>query len=97
MQTILAAISDNLTIFLAGCVVVVFLISRLKVIDEVIYAVLSLVSFIAFIGYVVVEVPAIDLTIVVIVVSVMIAVDFFLGIRESMKGNGSGSGSSPPI
>ena len=91
MQTILAAIIANLELFLAGCVIVVFLISRLKQMDEVIYAAASLVAFVAFIGYVVVKVPAIDLTIVIIIVSVMIAVDFLLGIRESMKGNGSGS------
>ncbi len=95
MQSILATIGDNLEIFLASLVVVVFLISRLKKLDEVIYAALALAGFITFIGYVVVTVPAVDLTIVTIVVSLMIAVDFVLGVRAGLKDNGNGAGNRP--
>jgi hypothetical protein len=87
MQTIIAAIGDNLVLFLAATVVAVFLISRLRKWDEAIYAALAFASFAAFLFYIVVTVPSLDLTIVAVAVAIMIAVDFFMGVRESLKEN----------
>ncbi len=88
MQSIIDVVRGNIEIFLIACLVVIFVLSRLRRLVEPIFALIALAMFVAFMGFIVVRLGEIDLTIVAVIVVAMVVVDFYSSIRQSMSDGG---------
>lgn len=89
MQAIMLLINENLTIFIIGLFVVMFILSRLSRLIDPILALIGLAMFIAFTGYMLLQVFNIDLAIVIVGTLILIAVDFVQTLRENDANNGA--------
>lgn len=82
MQELMKFIEMHFYLIIGGTTVAIFLLSRLRQTEDVIYAFIGYMIFASFLLYIVFTVPFFDLTLVVIGVLILTAVDFIQTLRE---------------
>lgn len=75
-------IENHFYTIVLGTLLAIFVLSRLPWLEDKVYALLGFAIFAGFLLYMVFTVPFVDLTIVIIAVLIMTAVDFIQTLRE---------------
>ncbi|MBB3065423.1 MULTISPECIES: hypothetical protein [Limibacillus] len=82
MQELMKFIEMHFYLIIGGTTFAIFLLSRLRQSEDVIYAFIAYMVFASFLVYIIYTVPFFDLSVVVVGVLILTAVDFIQTLRE---------------